>query len=148
MSHRCQVQWKNDGSPFTPETYSRDHTWTYGGGVTHGASAAPDYHGNAGLVDPEQAFTASLSACHMLTFLAICAHKKIEVLSYDDEAEGFLGKNEQGKMAMTRVVLRPKVAFGENAPSEEALEKLHHRAHRGCFVASSVTTKVDIEPRP
>lgn len=147
MSHRSRVQWTSDGSPFTPETYSRDHTWTYEGGVTHGASAAPDYNGNAALVDPEQAFTAALSACHMLTFLAICAHKKIEVLSYDDEAEGFLGKNEQGKMAMIRVVLHPKVTFGENAPDEAALQTLHTRAHRGCFVANSVNTTVDIEPR-
>ena len=147
MSHRSRVQWSNDGGAFTPDTYSRDHRWTYEGGVSHDASAAPDYHGNAALVDPEQAFTASLSSCHMLTFLAICAHKKIEVLSYDDDAEGFLGKNEQGKMAMTRVVLRPQVKFGDNAPDEAALLTLHRRAHRGCFIASSVTTQIDIEPR-
>lgn len=147
MSHRSHVHWKSDGSPFTYDTYTRDHTWTYEGGVTHGASAAPAYKGSAALVDPEQAFTASLSACHMLTFLAVCANKGIEVLDYDDDAEGFLEKNEQGRMAMTRVVLRPAVTFGANAPTPEALTVLHRRAHAGCFIANSVTTKIDIEPR-
>lgn len=146
MSHRVSVVWQNDGSPFTYKTYSRDHQWQYEGGVSHPASAAADFFGNAELVDPEQAFTAALSSCHMLTFLALAALKGIVVERYEDNAEGFLEKNESGKPVMTRVVLRPKITFSGEQPDLETLDQLHHRAHDECFIANSVTTRIDVEP--
>ncbi len=145
MSHRVSVVWANDGQPFEYKTYNRDHHWHYEGGVSHGASAAADYAGNAALVDPEQAFTAALSACHMLTFLALAANKGFVVEKYEDQAEGFLEKNDAGRMAMTRVVLRPRIDFTGSAPDAEALDQLHHRAHNACFIANSVTTQVEVE---
>ena len=146
MSHRVKVVWETDGNPFEYKTYTRDHQWHYDGGVSHQASAAANYAGTPELVDPEQAFTASLSSCHMLTFLALAASKGIAVTRYEDDAEGFLEKNESGIPAMTRVVLRPKIQFDGEIPSAEVLDRLHHRAHKGCFIANSVTTKIDVEP--
>jgi len=145
MSHRVKIVWENDGSPFEYKTYSRDHEWHYQGGVSHPASAAADYLGSADLVDPEQAFTAALSSCHMLTFLALAATKGFTVTHYEDEAEGFLEKNDDGRLAMTRVILRPNIRFDGEAPDAQTLEQLHHRSHKGCFIANSVTTKIDLE---
>lgn len=146
MEYHVQVVWKADNKPFTYKTYTRDHQWYYGSGTTHGASAAPEFAGNAALVNPEEAFTAAVSSCHMLTFLAIAAKKNLPVARYEDNAEGFLEKNESGKLAMTRVILRPKVTFEGTAPTAEELRTLHEHSHAGCFIAQSVHTKVDIEP--
>lgn len=109
------------------------------------ASAAPEYRGSAERVDPEQALVAAVASCHMLTFLAIAAKKRIEVLSYRDEAVGVLDRNAAGRLAITEVTLRPQIAFAE-APSAEALEKMHHLAHEQCFIANSVTCTVRIDP--
>ncbi len=145
MSHKAHIVWTNDGKPFEYKTYNRDHHWHYDGGVSHGASAAPDYLGNAALVDPEQAFTAALSACHMLTFLALAANKGLVVERYEDHAEGTLGKNDAGRMAMSKVILRPRITFSGDEPDEQLLEQLHERAHKACFIANSVTTPIEIE---
>jgi organic hydroperoxide reductase OsmC/OhrA len=97
-------------------------------------------------VDPEQAFVAALSACHMLTFLAIAAKKRLVVDEYTDEAVGFLEKNDEGKLAMTRVTLRPRVRFAPDAaPSDEELAGLHQSAHKHCFIANSVKTRVSVD---
>ena len=146
MEYHVQVVWQSDDKPFAYKTYSRDHQWHYGSGTSHGASAAPEYLGNPALVNPEEAFTAAVSSCHMLTFLAIAAMKKLTVTRYEDNAEGFLEKNDAGKPAMTRVILRPKVTFADRTPSDEDLRVLHEHAHNGCFIAQSVLTKIDIEP--
>ena len=128
--HRASLRWRRGEAAFTYETYTRDHVWRFPGGVEVPASSAPEFRGNAALVDPEAALVAALSSCHMLTFLAIAARKRIVVESYDDEAVGVLEKNADGKLAVTRVVLRPKVVFGEGASvSKEDLERLHHRSH-------------------
>lgn len=112
------------------------------------ASAAPAYLGDPALVDPEEAFVASLSSCHMLTFLALAAKKRLVVDRYTDEAVGYMEKNAQGKLAITRVVLRPKVSFGgSGAPPAEVSEELHATAHRYCFIANSVTAEIAVEPR-
>lgn len=96
-------------------------------------------------VDPEEAFIASLSSCHMLWFLSIAAAKKFIVESYEDNAEGILAKNEEGKLAMTEVTLRPKVNFsGKTIPSRAQLDELHHLAHEKCFIARAVKTRISI----
>ncbi len=145
--HHVTVSWERTTEDFTYESYSRNHVWTFEGGVTVPASAAPGFRGDAGRVDPEEAFVAALSSCHMLTFLALAARKRLVVDGYHDAAVGFLEKNAEGRLAITRVVLRPEVAFREAAPSPEVVERMHHQSHEACFIASSVKTDVQVEPR-
>ena len=144
--HKARVVWERGEREFTYGSYSRDHKWAFEGGIEVAASAAPEFLGSAERVDPEEAFVASLSSCHMLTFLAIAAKRRFVVDSYDDEAVGFLEKNDGGKLAMTRVILRPNVDFGgEKRPSDEQITEMHHRSHDQCFIASSVKTQVIVE---
>lgn len=144
--HKARVVWERGNTDFTYETYPRDHIWAFEGGLEVAASAAPDFLGNAKRVNPEEAFVAALSSCHMLTFLAIAAKKRFVVDSYEDNAVGILEKNPAGKLAMTRVALRPVIVFsGEKQPSEQQIEKMHHDSHEQCFIASSVTTDVTVE---
>ena len=143
--HRATVAWRRDSDDFTYERYTRDHTWTFEGGTSVNASAAPTYFGSAARVDPEEALVAALSSCHMLTFLAIAAKKRLVVDSYRDAAVGFMEKNEDGRLAITRVVLRPEIVFSGEAPDGDALARLHHRAHEQCFIANSVRTEVTVE---
>lgn len=143
--HRVTIVWDRQDKEFTYREYSRDHLWRFEGGSEVRASAAPTYLGNAELVDPEQAFVASLSSCHMLTFLAVAAKGGFVVDRYEDAAVGFMEKNEQKKLAITRVILSPKITWRGEAPSPAALDDLHHTAHEHCFIANSVTTTVDVE---
>lgn len=143
--HRATVRWERSTEDFHYAAYSRDHDWEFDGGPSIPASAAPELLGSGDRADPEQALTAALSSCHMLTFLAICANKGIVVDRYEDAAEGELGRNERGRTALIRVVLRPKIVFDGSAPDAETLAGLHERAHRGCFIANSVTTEVVVE---
>ena len=143
--HRATVSWRRTGEDFSYEAYSRDHVWRFEGGVEVAASAAPAFQGTEERVDPEEAFVAALSSCHMLTFLAIAARKRLVVDSYRDAAVGFLEKNDEGKLAVTRVVLRPEVTFRE-PPPETVIERMHHTAHEQCFIASSVKTDVRVQP--
>lgn len=145
--HRVHVSWERGGVDFGYESYPRAHRWRFEGGVEVPASAAPAFHGNPERVDPEAAFVAALSSCHMLTFLAVASRKRLVVDAYEDEAVGFLAKNEAGKLAMTRVVLRPRVVFAGAAPAAELVADLHERAHRECFIANSVRTDVAVESR-
>jgi len=139
------VAWERTTEDFSYEAYSRNHLWRFEGGVEVPASAAPAFLGEGERVDPEEAFVAALSSCHMLTFLAIAARKRLVVDGYRDAAVGFLEKNAAGKLAITRVVLRPEVSFRE-PPPETVVERMHHTAHAECFIASSVTTEVRVEP--
>jgi organic hydroperoxide reductase OsmC/OhrA len=143
--HAAKITWARGGREFTYETYSRDHTWKFDGGVEVGATAAPAFLGNPALVDPEEAFVAAVSSCHMLTFLAIAARRRFVVERYEDAATGFMEKNEAGKLAVTRVTLRPAVEFGERKPSAEELARLHELAHENCFIANSVRTAITVE---
>jgi organic hydroperoxide reductase OsmC/OhrA len=149
-TYTATISWKRNGEVFTDNCYSRAHEWSFDGGVTLRASSSPAVvprFSDPSGVDPEEAFVASLSSCHMLTFLLLAAAKKFTVDSYVDEALGTLAKNARGKLAMTEVVLRPRVVFtGDAQPSAEALKELHHRAHEECFIANSVTTNVRCEP--
>jgi len=144
--HHAKVEWERGDVEFTYKTYARDHTWTFEGGVRVRASAAPGFLGNAELVDPEEAFVASLSSCHMLTFLALAARKRFVVERYEDAAVGYLEPNEEGRLAVTRVVLRPRIDFGGEAPSPEVLAGLHETSHEQCFIASSVRTAITVDP--
>lgn len=144
--HHATVTWQRTGDDFAYETYSREHTWAFAGGVAVPASAAPAFRGDPARVDPEEAFVAALSSCHMLTFLAIAARKRLVVDSYRDTAVGHLEKDAGGKLSMTRVTLRPQVTFADPAPPPDVLDRLHHRAHEECFIARSVKTEVTIEP--
>jgi organic hydroperoxide reductase OsmC/OhrA len=146
--HKITLTWKRGDTPFEYQKYPRDHIWKFEGGHEMQASAAPAYLGNAKLVDPEEAFVASLSSCHMLTFLAIACKKKFVLDEYVDEAVGFMEKNAEGKLAITRVVLRQKTKFsGDKQPTTEELKEMNHAAHEQCFIANSVKTQVTIEPQ-
>lgn len=141
--HIATLTWNRGDAAFDYKSYSRNHSWDFGNGTLITASAASDFLGDPDKVDPEQAFVASLSSCHMLTFLAIAAMSKITVESYTDRAVGHLEKNESGKPVITRVDLYPKIEFAEgSAPSDKMLERLHHKAHQECFLANSVTCEI------
>lgn len=152
-AHRATVTWtlSEGADAFLKRRYSRLHTLRFEGGAQALGSPAtsvvpPPYSSPAG-VDPEGAFTAALSACHMLWFLDHAARAGFVVTSYVDEAEGTLGRLERGKFAMTRVVLRPRIVFsGDEQPSPEELHRLHEAAHADCFIANSVITDVVVEP--
>jgi len=144
--HRAVIEWSRDGQEFLYETYSRKHVLRFEGGITVPGNAAP---GNipktvppAPGIDPEQAFIASLSSCHMLWFLHLACQRKFVVDRYVDEATGVLDKNW-----MSQVTLRPVVTFSGKAPTEEEHRALHHKAHEKCFIANSVKSEVRVEPR-
>ncbi len=144
--HKITLTWQRGDKPFESQKYSRDHTWRFDGGHEMQASAAPAYLGNPKLVDPEEAFVASLSSCQMLTFLAVAAKKKFVLDEYVDEAVGYMEKNADGKLAITRVTLRPRLKFsGDKQPTPEELEEMNHAAHEQCFIASSVKTEIKIQ---
>ncbi len=144
--HRATIVWNRQGTAFTYKEYTRDHVWKFEGGSEVRASAAPKYLGNEVLVDPERAFVASLSSCHMLTFLALAARDGLVIDNYEDHAVGFMERNEDKKLAITRVVLHPKITWGSEPPNQEQLDKLHHQAHEHCFIANSVTTQIKVAP--
>jgi organic hydroperoxide reductase OsmC/OhrA len=144
--HKVTLEWKRESEAFTYESYNRDHVLIFESGVQMPASAAPAYRGNPARVNPEDALVAALSSCHMLTFLAVAAKRKFVVDRYSDHAVGFLEKNQKGKLAITRVILRPTITFGgATPPTREEITALHERAHAECFIANSVTTEVTVE---
>ncbi len=146
--YRATTSWRRTSADFTYETYNRAHEVTFGGGEVVAWSAAPEFKGDANRVNPEEAYVASLSTCHMLTFLAVAARKRFTVDSYVDEAVGVMEKGAQGKYWVSRVTLRPKVAFsGDRQPSPQEISELHHAAHENCFVANSVKSAVTVELR-
>lgn len=150
-TYTTTVAWQRGDQPFLDRKYSRAHEWRFDGGVRVPASSSPHVvplpYSDPGGVDPEEAFVAALASCHMLSFLPFAAKAGFLVDSYVDEAEGRLARDESGRMAMTEVVLRPRVVFGgERRPTREELLELHHQAHEACFIAASVKTEVRCEP--
>lgn len=149
--YRAELAWERHGAVFVDGCYSRRHVLRFDGGLEIPASASPNVvaepMADPAALDPEEAFVASLASCHMLWFLAIAAERGYRVDSYRDNASGTLSLNDRGRLAMTSVVLRPKVAFGaDGAPSAEEVVEMHDAAHTRCFIASSVTTEVRCEP--
>ena len=149
--YQARVHWERGDALFTDNRYSRGHTWHFDGGIEVPASSSPHVVrvplSLEKAVDPEEAFVASLSSCHMLFFLSFAASSGWRVDEYTDDAIGTMGRNAAGKTAVLSVVLRPRVSFsGERLPSRAELQQLHHRAHEECFIANSVTTAVRVEP--
>lgn len=149
--YTATIAWTRDGDPFLDQRYSRGHRWLFDGGVEVPASASPHSvpppRSVAAAVDPEEAFVAAISSCHMLWFLSIAAKKGFVVEEYRDDAIGTMGRNPKGKLAMVTVRLRPLVSFsGMTKPTKQELTTLHHEAHEKCYIASSITTEVICEP--
>ncbi len=150
--YSAEIVWERDlAQDFLGNRYSRKHVLRFDGGIEVPGSSAPSSvplpMSDANAVDPEEAFVASLSSCHMLWFLAIAAKRGFVVDRYVDAAVGVMAKNELGKLAMTRVTLRPAVTFSsEHQPTRDELDQLHHKAHEECYIANSVRTQVLCEP--
>jgi organic hydroperoxide reductase OsmC/OhrA len=149
-TYTATIRWTRTGEgDFTKGQYGRAHEWAFDGGAVVPASASPHivpapWSDPAG-VDPEEAFVASLSSCHMLFFLDFARRAGLVIDDYVDEAEGVMEKRADGKMWMSKVTLRPRVTWGASQPDETALADLHHKAHEACFIANSVTTEVTVE---
>jgi organic hydroperoxide reductase OsmC/OhrA len=141
--HRIALNWERGDTDFTYDTYTRNHSITFKNTPPMMFSAAAAYRGDPAWGDPEDMLVAALSSCHMLSFLAIAAKKRLVVESYQDDAVGFL-EHEGGRLWMTRVILRPKITCGADAAT---LAGIHPMAHDACFIANSVKTKVLVEPR-
>jgi organic hydroperoxide reductase OsmC/OhrA len=151
MSHYTAViRWERNGANFLDNKYGRRHLWSFDGGATVAGSSSPhvvpEPFSDPRAVDPEEAFVASLSSCHMLWFLSLAAKKGFTVDRYRDAAEGVMAKNAEGKVAMTVVTLKPEATFDGKAPTRAELDALHHEAHERCFIANSVKTEVRCEP--
>lgn len=151
-TYTAAIRWSRGEQKFTDNRYSRAHLWRFDGGAVVPASSSPAVvplpMSDAAAVDPEEAFVASLSSCHMLWFLALAAKRGYTVDSYADDASGVMEKNPAGRLAMTSVTLRPLVEFsGAKLPDRAALDALHHAAHAECFIANSVRSEVRLEPR-
>ena len=149
-SYTATVSWRSDGA-FASNRYSRAHEWRFDGGAVVPASSSPHVvplplSDPAG-VDPEEALVASASACHMLWFLSLAQAAGLDVADYNDEAEGRMGKDERGRIAVTRIALRPLITFNGSAPSAEELDRLHQQAHEKCFIANSLRSEIVVESR-
>jgi organic hydroperoxide reductase OsmC/OhrA len=153
MAHQysAEIIWERGDAVFSDNRYSRRHLWRFDGGLDVPASSAPQSvpvpMSDPSAVDPEEAFIASLSSCHMLWFLAIAGKRKFRVDRYRDQASGILEKNPAGKLWMSVVTLHPEVRFsGELLPTPQQIEDMHHSAHTECYIANSVSSQVRVEP--
>jgi organic hydroperoxide reductase OsmC/OhrA len=150
--HRALVRWEFSGEDFPKGRYSREHTWEFDGGQKVVASSSPSVvplpFSNPAGVDPEEAFVASLSSCHMLTFLDLARRAGHVIESYEDDAVGSLAKNAEGVRWVARVTLNPRIQYRAGAaPSEDAERRLHEEAHHHCFIANSVKTEITVQSR-
>lgn len=146
MQYTSQIHWQRNDTAFDAKSYNRTHTLQFPGGHQMNTSAAPEYAGNAEYPNPEELFTASLSSCFMLTFLYLTAMKGFVIDDYAAEAIGTLGKNSEGKMAMTQVIIKPKIKFqADKTPNKADLDGLFKKAHDNCFISSSVKTTVLVQ---
>ena len=148
--HKATIRWQRTSEEFLRGRYSREHTWTFDGGLTVPASPSPQVvprpWSNPASVDPEEAFVAAVSSCHMLTFLWLASKAGFQVDSYTDEAVGVLAKNDAGAVWVSRITLRPHIVWsGEQQPTPDAIAGLHHRAHQECFIANSIKTEVAVQ---
>lgn len=153
-THNATIAWSLGGAgdaDFLAGHYSRAHSISFDGGVTLPGSASPSVvklpWSVEAAADPEELLVAAVSSCHMLWFLDFAKHAGVVVRTYSDEPVGSMGKMPDGKVGVTRIVLRPLVSFG-SAPPGDLIERLHHEAHDACFIANSIKSEVVIEPRP
>lgn len=135
--HKISLTWRRESPDFSYQNYNREHLVHFKNGKTMEVSAAAQFLGKPGFIDPEEMLVAAYSSCHMLTFLAITARKRLVVDSYEDAAVGYLEKNSVGKLAITRIELSPNIVFASDTPSPEELKKMHERSHEECFIANS-----------
>jgi organic hydroperoxide reductase OsmC/OhrA len=147
--HNATVRWQHNGPDFLKGKYSREHTWTFDGGITVPASPSPSVvpapWSNSANVDPEEAFVAALSSCHMLTFLWLASKQGFQIDSYTDEAIGVMTKNDRGIPWVSTVTLHPKIVYsGDKRPAAAEEAHLHHAAHEQCYIANSVKTEIVI----
>ncbi len=149
----ARILWRNnEGEEFPNDRYSREHRWEFDGGISVPASSSPHVvrlpWSSEHAVDPEEALVASISSCHMLSFLSAAAKRGFVVESYEDEASGTMGRNGEGRRAVTSVRLNPHTRFsGDNQPDARALDEMHHEAHEVCFIANSVRTEISCHPQ-
>jgi organic hydroperoxide reductase OsmC/OhrA len=149
--HKATIRWDKSSPEFLRGKFSREHTWSFDGGLTVPASPAPAVvpapYSNPANIDPEEAFVASLASCHMLTFLYFASRQGFEVTGYEDEAVGVVTKNERGIPWVSAITLRPRVVYsGQKQPSKEEADRLHNLAHDNCYIANSIKTQVKIDP--
>ena len=150
--HTATIRWKNTGPNFLSRRYSREHTLHFDGGAIVPGSPSPQIvpapWSNVANVDPEETFVASVSSCHMLWFLHVACDAGFLAESYDDEAEGFMTKNERGVLWISQITLRPRIIWGgTKQPTADEIVRLHHLAHEQCFIANSIKTDVNVESR-
>lgn len=150
--HKATIRWTRTSPDFLRGRYSREHTWSFDGGVTVPASPSPAVvpvpYSNPAHVDPEEAFVAAVASCHMLTFLFVAARGGFQVDRYEDEALGVMTKNERGVPWVSRITLAPIIEYsGERRPDPAEVERLHHLAHEQCFIANSIRTEVIVQNR-
>lgn len=149
--HVAEVVWERGDAPFLDQRYSRRHALRFDGGAVWAGSSSPQVvpapMSDPAAVDPEEGFVASISSCHMLWFLSIAAKHGFVVDHYRDRAVGLMGKDAHGRLAITRVTLKPEVRFaGTQEPDEVEVAAMHHEAHESCFIANSVKTEIRCEP--
>ena len=145
--YKATISWKRTSEEFLKGKYSREHTWAFDGGFAMPASPSPHVvpvpYSNPAYVDPEEAFVASISSCHMLTFLYLASKQGLQIDSYEDAAVGTMTKNEKGVPWMSKVVLYPRIAYsGDKLPTPAEEEHLHHQSHEQCYIANSVKTEI------
>ena len=150
-TYTATIAWQRDGQAFSDRRYRRQHQWRFDGGAVVAGSSSPQVvplpMSDASAVDPEEAFVASLSSCHLLWFLDLACRAGWVVDTYQDAASGVLAKNADGLLAMIEVTLRPAVRFaGDQQPDAAEITRLHHAAHAACFIANSVRSTVRCEP--
>jgi organic hydroperoxide reductase OsmC/OhrA len=149
--HLATIRWQRGDSDFLAGKFSRAHTWTFDGGAVVEGSSAPSVvpvpFSSASAVDPEEALVASISSCHMLTFLYFAFKQGFQVDSYEDAAVGVMTKGPNGVPWVSTVTLHPKIVYGgEKRPTAEQESHLHHDAHEKCFIANSVKSEIKVEP--
>ena len=145
--HIVTIRWKNNaGADFLKLKYSREHSWEFDGGARVAASSSPSIvpvpFSNPANVDPEEAFIAAVSSCHMLWFLSLAAEKGFVVESYLDAAEGAMEKNEKGALWISEITLKPRIVYEGRRPTADEEDRLHHESHERCFIANSIRTNV------
>jgi organic hydroperoxide reductase OsmC/OhrA len=148
-THTAEIKWaaKESGEEFLKGRFSRAHELSFDGGTVVPASASPHVVGKWAVqeaVDPEEMFVAALSSCHMLSFLHLARVAGFTVKAYADHAEGVTEQIAPGRLAVTKVKLRPQIEWTGAPPSKEELDRLHHQAHEACFIANSVKTEVTV----
>jgi organic hydroperoxide reductase OsmC/OhrA len=146
--HIAEIAWQSDGG-FADNSYSRRHVMRFDGGAEVAGSSSPDVvplpMSDPAGVDPEEMLTASAAACHMLWFLSLAQAAGLDVASYADKAEAEMGRIAPGRIAITRITLRPRIAFAGPAPDRAKIDRLHHEAHERCFIANSLNCEIVVE---